>query len=40
MADTIVIKFNKMEASLATLQYGFNKDLKLFGKESYEARVK
>lgn len=32
-----VSECNKMEASVATPQYGFNKKLKLFGKEAYDA---
>ena len=40
LAVATVSEFNKMEASLDTPQFGYNKGLKLFGKEAYEATVK
>lgn len=40
MAAATVTEFNKMEASLDTPQYGFNKGLKLFGRDGYKATVK
>ena len=40
MVTVTVSEFNKIEASVATPQYGFNKGLKLFGKVDYKATVK